>query len=43
VPRRWRDKIEVEAHHDIQIVWQDDTAIDVTPEHRKIEGVQDGG
>jgi len=42
-PDRWKDKVEIEAHHDIQIVWQDDTAIDVTPEPKKIEGVQDGG
>ena len=37
-PAKWRDKVEIEAHHDIQIVWQDDTAIDVTPVAREIEG-----
>lgn len=40
-PEQWRDKVEVEAHHDIQIVWQDDTVIDVTPEAKKIEEGKD--
>jgi len=39
-PAKWRDKVEVEAHHDIQIVWQDDHLIDVTPEAKQIEDVK---
>ena len=40
-PAKWRDKVEVEAHHDIQIVWEDDNLIDVTPEAKQIEEGQE--
>jgi len=44
-PERWRDKIEIQASGNINITWDDPTAIDVSPgqieDVKELEGAKD--
>jgi len=45
LPGRWRDKIEIQTTGNINITWDDPTAIDVSPEQiedvKELEGAKD--